>query len=120
MLSMAKGTALFDAVAISDTGASVRARRGGCSGGAARQADACGGGCGRTVCAADCGGRGCAGCAQDGGVVRMDDGAVTFIGGTITGAVAVRARVAFARRKCSCLTLHVAYDAACHGVGMAL
>ena len=69
-----------------------------------------------------CGGRGCAGCAQygNGGVVRMDDGAVTFQGGTISNTKAVRARVAFARRKCSCLTLHVAYDAACHGVGMAL
>ena len=67
-------------------------------------------------------GRGCVECAQfdGGGVVRMDDGAVTFKGGTISGAVAVRARVAFARRKTSCLTLHVAHDAACHGVGMAL
>ncbi len=83
MLSMAGGTALFDAVAISGTEASVRAGRGG----AASRADACGGGCGPTVCAADCNRRGCAGCAQrggNGGVVRMGNGAVTFIGGTIS------------------------------------
>ncbi len=115
MLSMAKGTALFDDVAISDTGASVRARRRS-EPGPMRAGAGVGGRGARPIC----GGRGCAGCAQDGGVVRMDDGAVTFKGGTISGAVAVRARVAFARRKCSCLTLHVAHDAACHGVGMAL
>jgi hypothetical protein len=49
VLSMAKGTALFDAVAISDTAAGVRARQGG----NARQAAARWGGCGRTGCAAD-------------------------------------------------------------------
>jgi hypothetical protein len=67
------------------------------------------------------GGRGCAGCAQDGGVVRMDDGAVTFKGGTISRAVAVRVhalRSHVACRKCSCLTLHVARAGACHVLGM--
>ena len=49
VLSMAKGTALFDAVAISDTGASVRARRGG----DASRGRCLRGECGRTVCAAD-------------------------------------------------------------------
>ncbi len=64
-----------------------------------------GGRCARPIC----GGRGCAGCAQDGGVVRMEDGAVTFKGGTISGAVAVRARVAFACRTPQMLVL----DATC-------
>ena len=76
-----------------------------------------GGRCARPIC----GGRGCAGCAQDGGVVRMDDGAVTFKGGTISRAVAVRVRVLrshVACRKCSCLTLHVARAGACHVMGM--
>ena len=65
------------------------------------------------------GGRGCAGCAQDGngGVVRMDDGAVMFKGGTISNTMAVSAlRSHVACRKCSRLTLHVAHDAACHAV----
>ena len=50
VLSMAKGTALFDAVAISDTGAAVRAGRGG---DASRGRCLRWGGCGRTGCAAD-------------------------------------------------------------------
>ena len=63
-----------------------------------------------------CGGRGCAGCAQrGGGVVDMDDGAVTFKGGTISRTFAVRAlRSHVACRKCSCLTLHAAHAGACH------
>jgi hypothetical protein len=62
--------------------------RGACEAGRMRY----GGGCRQTGCAADCGGRGCVGCAQGGGVVRMDDGAVTFKGGTISDTKAVRAR----------------------------
>ena len=46
VLSMGQGTALFDAVAISDTEAGVRAGRGG----VASRADACEGGCRRTAC----------------------------------------------------------------------
>jgi hypothetical protein len=65
------------------------------------------------------GGRGCAGCAQYGGVVRMDDGTVTFKGGTISRTWAVRAlRSHAACRKRSCLTLHVARAGACHVLGM--
>ena len=76
-----KGAALFDGVAISGAEASVRA--GGRRwlsgpmrvGGAGAVSDGVGGGCGF-------------GCAQEGGVVLMDDGAVTFKGGTITNATA--------------------------------
>jgi hypothetical protein len=86
VLSMTKGTALFDTVAISGTEAIVRAGRAGCAVGA----DV--GGRGAT---ADCNGRGCAGCAQRcGGVVLMDDGAVTFKGGSISNSTAVRATCA--------------------------
>ncbi len=52
VLSMTKGTALFDAVAISGTGAAVRASRAGCAVGA---------GVGGRGASADCIGRGCAG-----------------------------------------------------------
>ena len=75
-----------------------------------------GGRCARPIC----GGRGCAGCAQYGGVVRMDDGAVTFKGGTISNTWAgvrvhaLRSHVANART----LALHVAHDAACHAVSV--
>ncbi len=85
MLEMDKGAALFDAVAISDTRASVRAGRGGVASARGRvSADGARG--------PICGGRGVSGCAQNGGVVRMDDGAVTFKGGTISNTTAVRAR----------------------------
>ncbi len=82
MITMVKGAALFDGVAISGTEAQVRAggqrwvpgpMRGG--GG--------GGGLGRRLC-----------CAQLGGVVWMRDGAVTFKGGTITNTKAVGAHCA--------------------------
>ena len=48
-------------------------------------------------------GRGCVECAQfdSGGVVRMDDGNVTFKGGTISRAVAVRVRI------CICIFIYV-------------
>jgi hypothetical protein len=85
VLYMAKGTALFDAVAISGTEAAVRGsgRMRGWGGGR------------RTGCGADCNRRGCAGCAQDyGGVVRMLDGAVTFKGGSISNTNAVSLRLA--------------------------
>ncbi len=90
VLSMAKGTALFDAVAIFGTEAWVRSGR-------MRQCEP--GRCALERVLSDevrgpiCGGHGCGGCAQDGGgVVRMDDGAVTFKGGTISNTRAVRAR----------------------------
>ena len=80
---MTKGTALFDTVAISGTETQVRAGQGGCAVGA----DVGGRGAGPIAM-----GRGCAGCAQDGGgVVDMDDGAVTFKGGSISNSRAVRA-----------------------------
>jgi hypothetical protein len=96
---MAKGTALFETVAISNTRAEVRAGWGG----DASRADARGGGCRRTGCGADCGGHGCVGCVQEdnargvGGVVSMDDGAVTFKGGTISNTKAVRPRLSRSR-----------------------
>ncbi len=78
---MDKGTALFDAVAISGTAARVRA-------GLVRRCAVWAGVGGRGA-TADCDGRGC---AQDyGGVVRMGDGAVTFKGGSISNSTAVRA-----------------------------
>ena len=103
---MAKGTALFDAVAISDAEAGVRAGRR-CEPGPMPAGAGVGGRGARPIC----GGLGCTGCAQygNGGVVRMDDGAVTFKGGTISNTKAVRARVAFARRMPQMLVL----DATC-------
>ncbi len=103
VLSIAKGTALFDAVAISGTDAGVR-------GGAGRRCES-----GRCAHGAGVGGRvagpiaasvGCVGCAQTGGggVVRISDGAVTFKGGTISNSKAVRARP---------LRLHVLCCASC-------
>ena len=89
VLSMAKGTALFDAVAISGSQAGVRASRAGCPHGV---------GVGGRGARADCNGRGCAGCAQyGGGVVRMVDGAVTFKGGSISNSTAVRVRLSRSR-----------------------
>jgi hypothetical protein len=90
---MAKGNALFDAVAISGTAAGVRAGRGG---DASRAGCAVAVGVGGRGATADCNTRGCAGCAQGGydnggGVVRMYDGAVTFKGGSISDSTAVRA-----------------------------
>ncbi len=85
VIFMDKGTALFDAVAITDIEAErVRAGR---RGDGARWS-----GCWRTGCGAHCGGHGCVGFAQDGGVVDMGDGALTFKGGTISSTKAVRAR----------------------------
>jgi hypothetical protein len=85
---MEKGTALFDSVAISDISGSVRARR---IRDASRAGRAVGAGFGGRGARADCNRRGCAGCAQDdGGVVRMDDGAITFKGGSISNTKAVR------------------------------
>ncbi len=57
VLFMAKGTALFDAVAISDTGASVRARRGGAASRAGPMP--AGAGVGGWGARPTCGGRGC-------------------------------------------------------------
>jgi hypothetical protein len=84
-------------VAISSTTAKVRASRAG---------RAVGAGVGGRGARADCNRRVCAGCAQwvggNGGVVSMDDGAVTFKGGSISNTkAAVRApsaRRASARR----------------------
>ncbi len=86
---MAKGTALFDAVAISDTETfNVRYWQ---FGAASRGRCALGQGFTDAV-------------PGNGGVVRMDDGAVTFKGGTISNTKAVRVcalRSLVARRKCS-------------------
>jgi hypothetical protein len=85
VLSMNTGTALFDAVAISGTeAATVRAglvRR--CAVGERVSADGVRGPNALGVAAPAC--------AQDegGGVVRMDDGAVTFKGGSIANSTAV-------------------------------
>jgi hypothetical protein len=107
VLSMARGTARFDAVAISGTGAIVRAG----PGGDATRADARGGGCRRTGCEADCGGQGCVGYAQRGGVVSMDDGAVTFIGGNISNTTGVRVRMLRLLHVCCMLQLLMLYAA---------
>jgi hypothetical protein len=120
VISMVRGTALFDAVAISGTESGVRA-------GAGRRCES--GRCARGRVLADAvrGRLQCSwlvGCAQgNGGVVRMDDGAVTFKGGTISKATAVRAlllRLLHVCRccQCSCFALHVAHDGGCHVVGM--
>jgi hypothetical protein len=75
---------------ISDTEASnVRVGRGT----NATRAGACEGKCRQLRCGADCGGLGYVGCAQEGGVLRVYDGAVTFIGGTISHTSAVRKRL---------------------------
>jgi hypothetical protein len=80
---MTAGTALFDAVAISGTEAKARA-------GLVRRC-AVGAGVGGRGALADCSTRGCAGCAQQsGGVVRMEDGTVTFKGGSISNSTAAR------------------------------
>ncbi len=66
-----------------------------------------------------CGGRGCVGCAQRGGVVSMGDGAVTFKGGSISNTKGVRARLSrvyVTCCNCSCFTLHLAHDGAGHVV----
>jgi hypothetical protein len=84
VLSMDKGTALFDTVAISGPEAKART-------GLVRRC-AVGAGVGGRGARTDCNGRGWVGCAQfGGGVVRMDDGAVTFKGGSISNSIAVRA-----------------------------
>jgi hypothetical protein len=84
---MAKGTALFDTVAIAGSIAGVRWGRGG----GARWADALSG----RVSADGVPSRGqqhdCFGSAQKGGVVLMLDGNVTFKNGTISKSKAVRA-----------------------------
>ena len=85
MIDMEMGTALFDTVEISNTEA--QAVRTGRFGDAIR-ADARGPGVGGQF-AGRCGVCGRLGCAQDGGVVRMDDGAITFKGGTISNTTAV-------------------------------
>ncbi len=96
VLLMASGTALFDAVAISNTEARVRAGWGG------------------DVSRADCGERGCVGWSQmGGGVVRMRDGAVTFKGGTISNTTAVRALLLRLLHVCRMLQLLMLY-AACY------
>ena len=49
-------------------------------------------------------------------MLRVYDGAVTFIGGTISKTSAVRERLLrfhVACRTCSCCALHVAHDGAC-------
>ena len=99
MITIYKGTALFDTVAIFDTEArnSVREGRAVMSRADARGAGVGGRGADR------CGGYCCLGYAQDGGVVRMVDGVVTFKGGTISNTKAVsacmsRLHVAFASR----------------------
>jgi hypothetical protein len=79
---MARGTALFDTVAISGTAAEVRAGRTGCVVGRV-WAD----GVRRPIAM----GVAAPACAQyGGGVVDMSDGAVTFTGGTISNSTAVR------------------------------
>ena len=86
VIHMLKGTALFDTVEISNTAAeNVREGRF-CD---AIRADARGPGVGGRF-AGRCGVRGCLGCVQYGGVVRMDDGFVTFKGGTISNSTARR------------------------------
>jgi hypothetical protein len=74
---MDKGAALFDGVAISGTEAWVRAGGQRWVSGPMRVGGG-GGGLGRRR------GRVRLGCAQDGGVVSMEYGEVTFKGGTIT------------------------------------
>ena len=54
---------------------------------------------------AECGRRGCIGCAQNGGVVRMVDGLVTFKGGTISNTKAVRARPSCLHKACRVLQI---------------
>jgi hypothetical protein len=110
VISIRKGTALFDSVLISDSEARVRAGRGG----DASRADARGGGVGGRGVRPTCGR------AQlgNGGVVSMDDGAVTFKGGTISNTRAVRVRRSRSRpssrvtnaRALRCIAAH---DAAC-------
>jgi hypothetical protein len=86
VIHMRKGAALFDTVEISNTAAeNVREGRF-CD---AIRADARGPGVGGRF-AGRCGVRGCLGCVQYGGVVRMDDGAITFKGGTISNSTARR------------------------------
>jgi hypothetical protein len=74
--------------------------------------------CARGRVSTDCSVRGCVGCAQGGGVVRMLGGAVTFKGGTISNTKAVHApaRCDFtscvACSECPLLALHVAHDGA--------
>jgi hypothetical protein len=88
-LFMAKGTALFDAVAIAGSIAGVRWGRGG----GARWADALLRWVSADGVRARCNGHGCFGCTQKGGVVLMLDGNVTFKNSTISKARAVRAHV---------------------------
>jgi hypothetical protein len=94
---MTKGTALFDTVTISGTRADVRASRAGC---AHRLLSADGVRRPIAIRAA------APACAQyGGGVVDMDDGVVTFKGGSISNTKAVRApsaSCAFARRGMVC------------------
>jgi hypothetical protein len=61
---------------------------------------------------AECGRRGCVGCAQNGGVVRMKDGLVTFKGGTISNTEAVRARHSCLHKACRVATLRCAASCA--------
>ncbi len=103
---MGKGTALFDAVAISNTKAKVRAGRR-CKSGRCTLGE---GVCGRGV--RPCGAPGCIGCGQmGGGVVGMLDGAITLKGGTISNSSAVRVRLLrlrIPRRMSQILTLNAA------------
>jgi hypothetical protein len=85
VIDIGKGTALLDTVAISDTealsvraGQGVRCKSGECALGWVSAEEV----------SANRGRRGCIGCVQDGGVVRMSGGAVKFKGGTISNTFA--------------------------------
>jgi hypothetical protein len=112
VLSMDRGTALFDTVAISDTEALHES---------VRRCKSCRWALGRVSADGVRGrlrGRGCIGCVQDdadygGGVVGMLGGAITFKGGTISSTTAVRAsplRFHVVRRK---LQMPALYAACC-------
>ncbi len=84
VLSMTKGTALFDAVAISGTAAAVRAGQCGDAQLGRVSADGVRGPIAMGVAAMAC-------AQRSGGVVSMFDGAVTFKGGSISNSTSVRA-----------------------------
>ena len=77
----------------------------------ATRASACEGKCRQLRCGADCGGLGYVGCAQEGGVLRVYDGAVTFIGGTISNTSAVRKRLPRFHVACRVLQILMLYAA---------
>jgi hypothetical protein len=109
VLFMSKGTALFDAVAISGSAAGVRAGRGGDAQLGRVSAD----GVRRPIAM----GVAAPACAQyDGGVVGMYDGAVTFKGGSISNS---RAWVRAPSVRCASLRRGMVCCAVRHGRWMA-